>query len=54
MSTSTAAAVRERLRHGAPYGQWGRCAPWVAPLVTAAALALATLVLYTSCGAALI
>jgi hypothetical protein len=34
--------------------QWERSAPWVAPLVTAGVLALATFVMFVSCGAALI
>ena len=37
-----------------PRGSWERTAPWVAPLLTAGVLALATFVMYTSCGAALI
>jgi hypothetical protein len=41
-------------RRDAPHGSWQRSAPWVAPLLTAAVLALATFVMYTSCGAALI
>jgi len=36
------------------HGSWERSAPWVAPLLTACVLALATFVMYTSCGAALI
>ncbi len=38
----------------APQRAWERSAPWVAPLLTAAVLALATFVMYASCGAALI
>jgi hypothetical protein len=41
-------------RRDAPHRSWERSAPWVAPLLTAAVLALATFVMYTSCGAALI
>jgi len=41
-------------RPDAPHGSWERSAPWVAPLLTACVLALATFVMYTSCGAALI
>lgn len=41
-------------RADAPHGSWERSAPWVAPLVTAAVLALATFVMFASCGAALI
>jgi hypothetical protein len=40
--------------HDAPHRSWERSAPWVAPLLTTAVLALATLVMYSSCGAALI
>ena len=35
-------------------GSWQRTAPWVAPLLTAGLLGLATLLMYASCGAALI
>lgn len=41
-------------RHDAPHRQWERTAPWMAPLVTVGVLALATFVMFTSCGAALI
>ena len=44
-------------RHARPnalHGSWERSAPWVAPLLTAALVALATFLMYTSCGAALI
>jgi hypothetical protein len=54
MSTSTQGSLREPLRHGTPYGQWQRSAPWVAPLVTVGMLALATFVMFASCGVALI
>ena len=54
MNTDTAGSVSEPLRHDSPHGQWERSAPWVAPLVTAGVLALATFVMYASCGAALI
>lgn len=54
MSIDTAGRLSERLRHDAPHGQWERSAPWMAPLVTAGVLALATFVMFASCGAALI
>jgi len=41
-------------RSDALHGSWERSAPWVAPLLTAALLVLATFIMYTSCGAALI
>ena len=50
MSSDTAFARRT----AAPEGPWQRSAPWVAPLLTAGLLGLATLVMYASCGAALI
>jgi len=53
MST-TQQLAGEPLRHGTPHAQWERSAPWVAPLVTAAVFALATFVVFTSCGAALV
>jgi hypothetical protein len=39
---------------GAPHGQWERTVPWVAPLLTAGVFALATFVMFASCGAPLI
>jgi hypothetical protein len=54
MNTNTRGFAGQRLRPGAPRGQWERTAPWVAPLVTAAVLALATVFMVASCGAALI
>ena len=50
---SSNAAGFER-RASAPHGPWERSAPWVAPLLTAAVIALATFVMFASCGAALI
>lgn len=47
-------AARLGHRVDTPHGPWERSAPWVAPLLTAGVLALATLVMYASCGAALI
>ena len=41
-------------RNDARHGSWERSAPWVAPLLTAGVLALATFIMYASCGAALI
>lgn len=41
-------------RPDTPRGPWERSAPWVAPLLTAGVLALATFLMYASCGAALI
>jgi hypothetical protein len=37
-----------------PQDSWERAAPWVAPLLTVAVFALATFVMYTNCGAAVI
>ena len=54
MSSNPTGSVSERLRPDAPHGSWARSAPWVAPLLTAGVLALATFVMYASCGAALI
>ena len=54
MSIDTAGRLSERPRRDTPHGQWERAAPWMAPLVTAGVLALATFVLFASCGAALI
>ena len=54
MNTNTAAFAGEPPRPNAAYGQWERTAPWVAPLVTVAVLALATVFMVISCGAALI
>ena len=54
MSTNTQGPVGATLRHGTPYGQWQRSAPFLAPLVTVGVLALATFVMFASCGAALI
>jgi hypothetical protein len=54
MSTPTRGSLSEPLRHDIPYGQWQRSAPWVAPLVTVGVLALATFVMFASCGVALI
>ena len=34
--------------------QWERSAPWMAPLLTAGVLALATFFMFATCGAALI
>ena len=51
---SIAGLVREPPQDGAAPGQWQRTAPFLAPLVTVGVLALATLVMYVSCGAALI
>lgn len=51
MSSNTSGLDRfSRARHGA----WERSAPWVAPLLTAGVLVLATFLMYASCGAALI
>jgi hypothetical protein len=38
----------------APHGSWERNAPWVAPLLIAGLLALATFFMFASSGAALI
>jgi hypothetical protein len=54
MNSNAAVLVRASVRRAAPHGAWGRCAPWVAPLLTAAVLALATFVMFASSGAALI
>jgi hypothetical protein len=54
MSTNIQGSPSEPLRHGAPYGQWQRSAPWVAPLLTVGVLALATFVMFANCGVALI
>jgi hypothetical protein len=54
MNTPTRGSPSGPLRHGTPYGQWQRSAPWVAPLVTVGVLALATFVMFASCGVALI
>jgi len=35
-------------------GAWQRSAPWVAPLLAGAVVALATYLMYANCGAALI
>jgi len=50
---SSKAAGLER-HAAASEGPWQRTAPWVAPLLTAGLLGLATLLMYASCGAALI
>jgi hypothetical protein len=54
MNSNAAASVRASVRPDAPHGRWERSAPWVAPLLTAAVLALATFVMFASSGAALI
>lgn len=54
MNSPAAGFVRASVRRAAPHGPWARCAPWVAPLLTAAVLALATFVMFASSGAALI
>ena len=54
MSTNTAGLSGEPLHPEAPHGPWERTAPWVAPLVTVGVLALATVFMVASCGAALI
>jgi hypothetical protein len=54
MSINSRGLGGEPMRHGAAHGLWERSAPWVAPLLTAAVLALGTFVMFASCGAALI
>lgn len=54
MNTNTRGYAGELPRPRVPHGQWERTAPWVAPLVTAGVLALATVFMVASCGAALI
>lgn len=51
MSSNAAGFAR---RAAGPNGQWERSAPWVAPLLTAGVLALATFLMFVSCGAPLI
>jgi hypothetical protein len=54
MNANAAGSLSEPLRPDAPHGPWQRSAPWVAPLLTAGVLALATFVIFASSGAALI
>ena len=54
MNTNTAGSAGEPMRLRAPHGRWQRTAPWVAPLLTAGVLALATVFMVASCGAAFI
>jgi hypothetical protein len=54
MNSNAAGLVHASVRPSAPHGPWERTAPWVAPLLTAGVLALATFVMFANCGAALI
>ena len=41
-------------RRARPAGIWARCAHWLAPLLAGGVFVLATYLMYSNCGAALI